>query len=101
MSEKVLFAGHMIYKSSETKAKAPISRTIILKFTHQKEMATFRILLLALLFAASVLCQTRVEATFWDTTYFTWGAHHSQIMGYGNDLQLILDNTSGNYICGS
>jgi xyloglucan:xyloglucosyl transferase len=28
--------------------------------------------------------------------YFYWGAHHSAILGNGDDLQLVLDQTSGN-----
>ncbi|PKI76264.1 probable xyloglucan endotransglucosylase/hydrolase protein 26 [Punica granatum] len=58
-------------------------------------MASFRILVLALLFTAFALDQTGVEANFIDSTYFTWGAHHSQTLDWGNHLQLVLDKTSG------
>ncbi|OVA20292.1 Glycoside hydrolase [Macleaya cordata] len=39
-----------------------------------------------------------VEAKFWDSTYFNWGAHHSSISNNGDDLQLVLDKTAGSGI---
>ncbi|XP_026452972.1 probable xyloglucan endotransglucosylase/hydrolase protein 26 [Papaver somniferum] len=39
-----------------------------------------------------------VEANFWETTYFNWGAHHSSVYNNGNDLQLVLDKSAGSGI---
>ncbi|XP_076909436.1 putative xyloglucan endotransglucosylase/hydrolase protein 26 [Bidens hawaiensis] len=39
-----------------------------------------------------------VNANFPKSMYFNWGAHHSSILGNGDDLRLVLDQTSGSGI---
>ncbi|KAI3775535.1 hypothetical protein L1987_50114 [Smallanthus sonchifolius] len=39
-----------------------------------------------------------VHANFPKSMYFNWGAHHSSILGNGDDLRLVLDQTSGSGI---
>lgn len=48
----------------------------------------------SLLFFAVALQRT-AEAKFTDTTYFTWGAQHSSVLGNGDDLELVMVRTSG------
>ncbi|PWA16219.1 xyloglucan endotransglucosylase/hydrolase 26 [Artemisia annua] len=39
-----------------------------------------------------------VDAKFSKSMYFNWGAQHSSISGNGDDVQLVLDQTSGSGI---
>lgn len=59
-------------------------------------MASLKALLLALFITAVVVDQSFVEANFPKSMYINWGANHSSFAGNGEDLQLVLDQTSGN-----
>ncbi|CAN0901520.1 Probable xyloglucan endotransglucosylase/hydrolase protein 26 [Linum grandiflorum] len=64
-------------------------------------MATFRYsLLIALSVCAAVAFHqpSSVDANFYDSVDFYWGAEHSWIQDNGEDLQLVLDRTSGSGI---
>ncbi|GKE28549.1 probable xyloglucan endotransglucosylase/hydrolase protein 26, partial [Tanacetum coccineum] len=39
-----------------------------------------------------------VDAKFSKSMYFNWGAHHSSISSDGEDVRLVLDQTSGSGI---
>lgn len=41
------------------------------------------------------LDQSVVDAKFSKSMYITWGMQHAAILGNGDDLQLVLDQTSG------
>ncbi|KAG9456158.1 hypothetical protein H6P81_000666 [Aristolochia fimbriata] len=62
-------------------------------------MATMNLLglFIALIFLTSFNLVV-VNANFYKSTSFNWGAQHSVISNNGNDLQLILDRTSGSGI---
>ncbi|CAN0900100.1 Probable xyloglucan endotransglucosylase/hydrolase protein 26 [Linum grandiflorum] len=49
-------------------------------------------------FSIIALHPTSVDAKFSKSVYFYWGAHHSSILGNGDDLQLVLDQSSGSGI---
>ncbi|KAL1825464.1 hypothetical protein ACET3Z_012244 [Daucus carota] len=59
-------------------------------------MATFRTLIVALFISAAAFQSGVVHATFPKSVYFNWGAQHSTMNG--EDLQLVLDTTSGSGI---
>ncbi|XP_012451482.1 probable xyloglucan endotransglucosylase/hydrolase protein 26 [Gossypium raimondii] len=61
----------------------------------QSKMPSLKALLLALFIIAVVVDQSFVEANFPKSMYINWGAHHSSFAGNGEDLQLVLDQTSG------
>lgn len=56
-------------------------------------MATFQALIVALFISAAAFQSGVVHATFSKSMYINWGAQHSSING--EDLQLVLDTTSG------
>lgn len=59
-------------------------------------MARLPVLSIALFFfSAASVDRCRVEASFWDSTYFTWGTQHASVYNNGNDAQLVLDKISG------
>ena len=58
-------------------------------------MASLQALLFALFITAIALDQNFVEAKFSKSMYINWGAHHSTFAGNGEDLQLVLDQSSG------
>ena len=58
-------------------------------------MASLQALLFALFITAIALDQSFVEAKFSKSMYINWGAHHSTFAGNGEDLQLVLDQSSG------
>lgn len=60
-------------------------------------MGSFQVLFVALLVTAVAFEQSFVDANFSKSMYFNWGASHSSILGNGDDLQLVLDSTSGKY----
>lgn len=59
-------------------------------------MASLQALLLAVFITAVALDQSFVEAKFSKSMYINWGAHHSTMSADGEDIQLVLDKTSGN-----
>nr|XP_043626379.1 probable xyloglucan endotransglucosylase/hydrolase protein 26 [Erigeron canadensis] len=61
-------------------------------------MASFRALVMAVLVFLVVFCFSMVNANFPQNMYFNWGAQHSSIPGNGDDIQLVLDQTSGTCI---
>ncbi|KAJ4839885.1 putative xyloglucan endotransglucosylase/hydrolase protein 26 [Turnera subulata] len=62
-------------------------------------MANSRSLLVVLLtLAMTTLHPIAVDANFFSSVYFYWGNQHSAIRGSGDDLQLVLDQTSGSGI---
>ncbi|KAJ6914083.1 xyloglucan endotransglucosylase/hydrolase protein 26 [Populus alba x Populus x berolinensis] len=61
-------------------------------------MSSLRTLLAALFIFAVAFDPSAVNAKFSNSMYFYWGAHHSAILGNGDDLQLVLDQTSGSGI---
>ena len=61
----------------------------------QLKMASLQALLLALFITAVALDYSFVEARFSKSMYINWGAHHSTFAANGEDLQLVLDQTSG------
>lgn len=52
-------------------------------------------LFISILIFALGINQRSVEANFAKGMYIFWGRQHSSIQGNGDDLQLVLDNTSG------
>jgi xyloglucan:xyloglucosyl transferase len=61
-------------------------------------MARLQVLLMALFISAIALDQSFVNAKFSKSMYFTPGANsQSAILGNGDDLQLVLDNTAGKH----
>ncbi|XP_030541736.1 probable xyloglucan endotransglucosylase/hydrolase protein 26 [Rhodamnia argentea] len=58
-------------------------------------MARLPVLLIALFFSSAFVDRCRVEASFWDSAFFTWGARQSSVLNNGNDVQLVLDKISG------
>lgn len=56
-------------------------------------MAILQAFLVALYFFA--LDQSAVDAKFSNSMYITWGTQHAALLGDGDDLQLVLDRTSG------
>ncbi|XP_059638173.1 probable xyloglucan endotransglucosylase/hydrolase protein 26 [Cornus florida] len=58
-------------------------------------MGSVQALFIALCILAIAFHSSSVEAKFSKSMYFTWGAQHSSIIGNGDDLQLVLDPTSG------
>ena len=60
-------------------------------------MGSFQVLFVGLLVTALAFDLSFVDANFSKSMYFNWGAHHSSILGNGDDLELVLDPTSGKY----
>ncbi|MFS7982513.1 putative xyloglucan:xyloglucosyl transferase [Helianthus anomalus] len=58
-------------------------------------MAGSRALFLAVFVFAIAFQSSMVHANFRKAMYFNWGANHSSILGNGDDLRLVLDQTSG------
>lgn len=58
-------------------------------------MASLQALLFVLFLTAIAFQQVLVDATIYKSMYITWGAHQSAILGNGDDLQLVLDQSSG------
>ncbi|KAL9376754.1 hypothetical protein Peur_030874 [Populus x canadensis] len=58
-------------------------------------MASLRAFLVALFIFAVAFDLSSVNAKFSKSMYFYWGAHHSSILGNGDDLQLVLNQSSG------
>ncbi|KAF2283027.1 hypothetical protein GH714_043394 [Hevea brasiliensis] len=61
-------------------------------------MASSRTLLLALFVFLTAFDLSPVDANFIKSMYFYWGAQHSAVLGNGDELQLVLDQTSGSGI---
>ncbi|GJV41708.1 probable xyloglucan endotransglucosylase/hydrolase protein 26 [Tanacetum coccineum] len=61
-------------------------------------MATSRALVMVVFMLAVAFHSSEVNATFPKSMYFNWGAQHSSILGKGDDLRLVLDQTSGSGI---
>ncbi|PWA83221.1 beta-glucanase [Artemisia annua] len=61
-------------------------------------MATSRALVMVVFMLTVAFHSSVVNATFPKSMYFNWGAHHSSILGKGDDLRLVLDQTSGSGI---
>jgi xyloglucan:xyloglucosyl transferase len=61
-------------------------------------MANFEKLITLFLFAIILPSIVLVDASFSKSMYITWGAQHALLQG--DDLQLVLDKTSGiNHLC--
>jgi xyloglucan:xyloglucosyl transferase len=58
-------------------------------------MASLRAFLVALFIFAVAFDPSSVNAKFSKSMYFYWGAHNSAILGDGDNLQLVLNPTSG------
>lgn len=58
-------------------------------------MATLQALAIALFISSVAFHQCLVNAQFYESMYINWGAHHSSILGNGEELELVLDQTSG------
>ncbi|KAI3714655.1 hypothetical protein L6452_21613 [Arctium lappa] len=58
-------------------------------------MAGFGPLAMAVFMSAIAFHSSIVDAKFSKSMYFNWGAHHSSILGNGDELRLVLDQTSG------
>ncbi|KAF8393403.1 hypothetical protein HHK36_021647 [Tetracentron sinense] len=58
-------------------------------------MGNLQALFIALMISVLAFDKSLVEANFYDSMYFNWGAHHSAILGNGDNLQLVLDKTAG------
>jgi len=58
-------------------------------------MGNFQAIVIALFILATTFHSHVVDGKFSKSMYFNWGAHHSSILGNGDDLQLVLDKTSG------
>jgi xyloglucan:xyloglucosyl transferase len=58
-------------------------------------MASLRASLVALFIFAVAFDPSSVNAKFSKSMYFYWGARHSSILGNGDDLQLVLNQSSG------
>ncbi|GAV90009.1 Glyco_hydro_16 domain-containing protein/XET_C domain-containing protein, partial [Cephalotus follicularis] len=56
---------------------------------------SLRPLLVALFMLAIALDQSLVQANFSKSMYISWGARNAAIVGNGDDLHLVLDQTSG------
>lgn len=56
-------------------------------------MAQFEKLLVVLFLCAVASSMVMVDATFSKSMYITWGSQHASMQG--EDLQLVLDQTSG------
>ncbi|XP_057501305.1 probable xyloglucan endotransglucosylase/hydrolase protein 26 [Actinidia eriantha] len=61
-------------------------------------MESSKALFLAIFISAIAFHSRSVDANFVKSTYFSWGSHHSLITNNGNDLQLVLDRSSGSGI---
>ncbi|XVE54233.1 hypothetical protein DITRI_Ditri03aG0063900 [Diplodiscus trichospermus] len=61
-------------------------------------MASLQAFLLALFITAVALNQNFVEAKLSNSMYINWGAQHSAFSDNGEDLQLVLDQTSGSAV---
>lgn len=58
-------------------------------------MATLQALVIALFISLVAIRPCLVDAQFYESMYINWGAHHSSILGNGEELELVLDQTSG------
>ncbi|CAL5339253.1 unnamed protein product [Camellia sinensis] len=58
-------------------------------------MASSQALFLAVFISAIAFYSRSADANFGQSMYFNWGSQHSWMGNYGNDLQLVLDRTSG------
>ncbi|XP_071742333.1 probable xyloglucan endotransglucosylase/hydrolase protein 26 [Rutidosis leptorrhynchoides] len=61
-------------------------------------MAGSRALFMAVVLLSVVFRTSKVDANFPKSMYFNWGAQHSSVLGDGDDIQLVLDQTSGTCI---
>ncbi|KAJ7969573.1 Xyloglucan endotransglucosylase/hydrolase [Quillaja saponaria] len=61
-------------------------------------MAHLQALFVALFIFAAVFDKGLVHANFPKSIYITWGAQHAAFTGIGDDLQLVLDQTSGSAV---
>ncbi|XP_044463347.1 probable xyloglucan endotransglucosylase/hydrolase protein 26 [Mangifera indica] len=61
-------------------------------------MASLQALFFVLFLTAIAFQQVLVDATIYKSMYITWGAHQSAILGNGDDLQLVLDQSSGSAV---
>nr|GEY58858.1 probable xyloglucan endotransglucosylase/hydrolase protein 26 [Tanacetum cinerariifolium] len=61
-------------------------------------MAGARSLIMAILVLVIASNSLLVNANFPKSMYFNWGAHHTSIPGNGENIQLVLDQTSGTCI---
>ncbi|XVF34876.1 hypothetical protein REPUB_Repub18cG0096200 [Reevesia pubescens] len=61
-------------------------------------MAGLQALLLALFITAVAINHSFVEANFFKSMYINWGSHHATFASNGEDLQLVLDQTSGSAV---
>ncbi|GKG00316.1 probable xyloglucan endotransglucosylase/hydrolase protein 26, partial [Tanacetum coccineum] len=61
-------------------------------------MASSRALVMVVFMLAVAFRSSMVSANFPKSMYFNWGAQHSSILGKGDDLRLVLDQTSGSGI---
>jgi len=58
-------------------------------------MAGSKALMMAVLVIGIAFHSSLVDATIAKSMYLNWGAHHSTILGNGDDLRLVLDQSSG------
>ncbi|XP_065850995.1 probable xyloglucan endotransglucosylase/hydrolase protein 26 [Euphorbia lathyris] len=61
-------------------------------------MGSFPTFLVGLFIFIGVFDLSSVDANFPKSMYFFWGGHHSAFLGNGDELQLVLDETSGSGI---
>lgn len=60
-------------------------------------MAGSRAMVMVVFVITIAFHSSMVNANFPKSMYFNWGAQHSSILGNGDDLRLVLDQTSGIY----
>ncbi|KAL1804836.1 hypothetical protein DCAR_0830647 [Daucus carota subsp. sativus] len=58
-------------------------------------MANLQALVIALFVSFVAYHPCLVTAQFYESMYINWGAHHSSILGNGEELELVLDQSSG------
>ncbi|WCJ42519.1 Xyloglucan endotransglucosylase/hydrolase family protein [Euphorbia peplus] len=61
-------------------------------------MGSFPSFLLSLFIVITVFDLRSVDANFPKSMYFFWGGHHSKFLSNGDELELVLDQTSGSGI---
>ena len=63
------------------------------------KMASFQTLFIAIFISAFAFQTCLGEGKFSKSMYFNWGAQHSSFLGNGDEVQLVLDRTSGIHTC--
>nr|GEZ10676.1 probable xyloglucan endotransglucosylase/hydrolase protein 26 [Tanacetum cinerariifolium] len=61
-------------------------------------MASSQVLVINAFVLEIAFRSSMVSANFPKSMYFNWGAQHSSVLGKGDDLRLVLDQTSGSGI---